>query len=108
MNEIGIHGRVKRVKYRSYAGQAGKIVPNLLDRNFVAEGPYTKLATDVTQFSIASGKVYLSPLQDLFNGEIISYSITQRPVYSQIEEMLFKAFAVIPDDSAALLHSDQG
>lgn len=108
MNEIGIKGRVKRVKYHSYSGQVGIIAPNLLDRNFVAEKPYTKLTTDVTQFSIASGKVYLSPLQDLFNGEIISYSIAQRPVYSQIEEMLFKAFAIIPDDSAALLHSDQG
>lgn len=108
MNEIGIQGRVKRMKYRSYAGQVGKIAPNLLNRNFVAKKPYKKLTTDVTQFSIASGKVYLSPIKDLFNGEIISYSVTQRPVYSQIDDMLSKAFAIIPDNSGAMLHSDQG
>ena len=108
MNEIGIHGKVKRKKYRSYVGKVGKIAPNLLDRGFVADKPYEKLTTDVTEFSISSGKVYLSPIKDLFNGEILSYSVNQRPVYSQINDMLTKAFAIIPDDSGALLHSDQG
>jgi putative transposase len=108
MNELGIHGKMKRVKYRSYKGQVGTVAPNHLDRNFVAKNPYKKLTTDVTQFSIASGKVFLSPIQDLFNGEIISYSVTQRPAYSQIEEMLSKAFEIIPNDTGALLHSDQG
>lgn len=108
MNKLGIQGKRKRTKYRSYAGQVGKVAPNLLGRNFTAGKPYEKLTTDVTQFSIVSGKVFLSPVQDLFNGEIISYSVTQRPVYAQIEKMLFKAFEIIPDDSGAILHSDQG
>ncbi len=108
MNVIGIKGKVKRIKYRSYKGNIGKTAPNLLNRNFYIDKPYIKLTTDVTQFSIPSGKVYLSPIQDLFNGEIISYSITQRPVYSQIEDMLSKAFSRIPDNSGAILHSDQG
>lgn len=108
MNEIGIQGKMKRVKYRSYRGKIGKIAPNLLNRNFKANKPYRKLVTDVTQFSISSGKVYLSPIQDLFNGEIISYNIAPRPVYFQINDMLSKAFSIIPDDSGAILHSDQG
>ena len=108
MNEMRIHGKVKRVKYRSYTGQVGRIAPNLLNRNFSAGKPYNKLATDVTQFSITSGKLYLSPIQDLFNGEIVSYNISEHPVYFQIHDMLSKAFAIIPDDSGALLHSDQG
>jgi len=108
MNEMGIQGRVKRVKYRSYKGQVGKIAPNLLNRKFVADRPYNKLTTDVTQFSITSGKLYLSPIQDLFNGEILSYNISERPVYYQVDDMLSKAFSIIPDNSGALLHSDQG
>ena len=108
MNELGVQGKVKRRKYRSYKGQVGKIAPNLLARDFSSTGPLKKLTTDVTEFSISSGKVYLSPIQDLFNGEIISYSISQRPVYSQIDDMLRKAFAIIPDDAKAILHSDQG
>jgi putative transposase len=108
MNEIGIQGRVKRVKYRSYRGRVGKIAPNLFNRNFITDKPYKKFTTDVTQFSISSGKVYLSPIWDLFNGEIISYSITQRPMYFQVNDMLKKAFSVLPDDSGAILHSDQG
>jgi len=108
MNELGIRGKVKRRKYRSYKGQVGKIAPNLLNRNFQADCPYQKLTTDVTQFSVASSKVYLSPIQDLFNGEIISYSISQHPAYSQIRDMLSKAFSIIPDSTGALLHSDQG
>lgn len=108
MNQIGIRGKMKRRKYHSYAGKVGRIAPNILNRNFTANKPYEKLTTDVTEFSIASGKAYLSPIQDLFNGEIISYSVTQRPVYAQIQDMLSKAFSIIPNGSGALLHSDQG
>lgn len=108
MNQMGIHGKVKRKRYRSYKGDVGRTAPNFLNRDFLSTEPLKKLTTDVTEFSIASGKVYLSPIQDLFNGEIISYSVSQRPVYTQINEMLSKAFKKIPDKSGALLHSDQG
>lgn len=108
MKEMGIKGKAKKRKYNSYKGKVGRIAPNILERNFVAIKPLSKFSTDVTEFSIASGKVYLSPLQDLYNGEIISYSITKRAVYAQVSEMLSKAFKKIPDNSGAILHSDQG
>lgn len=53
-------------------------------------------------------KLYLSPILDMYNGEIISYNISERPVLGQVMDMLDKAFAKIPDDTNLIFHSDQG
>lgn len=100
--------RVRMKKYRSYRGEVGKIAPNLLQRDFKANGPNQKWVTDVTEFSLFGQKLYLSPILDLYNSEIVSYNISPRPVFSQVSEMLEKAFAKIPDDTNLILHSDQG
>ena len=77
MNILGLKGKQrKNDKYHSYKGEVGKIADNLLKRNFYAEKPYEKLTTDVTQFKVCNEKVYLSPVMDLYNREIISYSIS--------------------------------
>ena len=65
------------MKYRSYKGQVGKIADNVLQRQFKAEQPNQKWVTDVTEFNIRGEKLYLSPVMDLFNGEIIAFQ-TQR------------------------------
>lgn len=65
-----------------------------------------KWATDVTEFKVNNEKLYLSPIVDLFNGEIVSYSLSKRPVFNQITEMLQKAFNKIPDNTNLILHSD--
>ena len=111
-NESGIDGlksiiRKKR-KYNSYKGTVGIIADNLLERNFKADKPNEKWVTDVTKFKVNDEKVYLSPIVDLFNGEIISYSLATHPVFSQVVEMLDKAFAKIPNNTNLILHSDQG
>ena len=64
--------------------------------------------TDVTEFSLFGSKLYLSPVLDLYNGEIISYAISERANYRQVDEMLDKAFSRLPDSSGLILHSDQG
>ena len=64
--------------------------------------------TDVTEFKVKDQKVYLSPILDLYNGEVISYNISLRPDFHQTMDMLDKAFDIIPDNSGAILHSDQG
>ena len=69
--------RPKR-RYNSYQGTIGKISNNLLKRDFKAGKPFEKITTDVTQFNVCNEKVYLSPLLDLFNNEITSYSISTR------------------------------
>ena len=108
MNELDLKCMVRVKKYRSYKGEVGKIAPNLLERNFNAEAPYTKLVTDVTEFSLFGRKLYLSPILDLYNGELISYTIYEHPVLEMVLEMANKALDVIGNNSNAILHSDQG
>ena len=108
MKEIGLVCRVRIKKYRSYKGEVGKIAPNLLERNFEAEKPNQKWVTDVTEFSLFGQKIYLSPILDLCSSDIVSYTISDRPVLSMVTSMLDKAFANIPDNKNLILHSDQG
>jgi len=108
MKELNLVCKVKRKKYKSYKGEVGKIAPNILQRQFKANVPFEKLVTDITEFKIAETRVYLSPVMDLFNREIISYSISKSPNMWQIREMLKGVFEKIPDNVAPLLHSDQG
>ena len=62
----------------------------------------------MTEFSLFGSKLYLSPVLDLYNGEIISYAISDRANYRQVEEMLDKAFSRLPGGSGLIFHSDQG
>ena len=98
----------KNGKYHSYKGEVGKVADNLLKRIFHADKPFQKLTTDVTEFKIGDEKVYLSPVLDMFNREIISYSISTSPNLQQIRDMLSGLFAKLPADARPLFHSDQG
>ena len=95
-------------KYRSYKGEVGKIAPNLLERNFEAEKPDQKWVTDVTEFSLFGQKLYLSPILDLCSRDVVSYSISNRPVRAMVTEMVDAAFPKIPAGTKLILHSDQG
>ena len=74
MDELQMKSIVRLKKYRSYRGQVGKVAPNLLERNFEASQPNEKWVTDVTEFKVDGKKLYLSPVMDLYNGEILAYS----------------------------------
>ncbi len=108
MNALKIKCMVRVKKYRSYKGETGKIAPNLIQRNFKADAPNQKWTTDVTEFSLFGTKLYLSPILDMYNSEIISYNISERPILGQVMDMLDKAFAKIPTDTNLIFHSDQG
>ena len=108
MKELGLVCRMRMKKYRSYKGEVGKIAPNLLERNFQAEKPNQKWATDITEFSQFGQKLYQSPILDMYNGEIISYGISERANFERITEMLDKAFTRIPEGTDLIFHSDQG
>lgn len=108
MDEMGLKCKIRRVKYRSYKGEVGKIAPNIIDRDFVAMKPNRKWATDVTQINVGSVKLYFSPIVDMFNGEIISYNISKSPNLEQVYDMLDKAFAKFDSLDGLILHSDQG
>jgi transposase InsO family protein len=108
MKELGLKCIVRMKKYRSYKGEVGKTAPNLLNRNFKAENPNEKWVTDITEFKLFGEKLYLSPMLDLFNGEIITFKIDSRPRYSLVKTMLEQAFERLTDKDKLLIHSDQG
>lgn len=109
MKSLNLRGKQsKNGKYRSYKGEVGKIAENLLNRDFTASKPFEKLTTDVTQFNVCDDKVYLSPIMDLYNREIISYSISLSPNLEQIKEMLQGLTAKLPSEATPIFHSDQG
>lgn len=107
MHTLGLKSLVRPKKYRSYRGQQADI-PNVLARQFQAERPNQKWVTDVTEFKICGQKLYLSPVMDLYNGEIIAYQMQTQPVFSLVSKMLKKAFVRLGSSDMPLLHSDQG
>ncbi len=107
MQKLGLKGKCKRRKYRSYQGEVGKIAQNLLQRDFVANAPNEKWVTDVTELKCGQGKLYLSPIKDLFNSEIIAYDVARSPNFEQIQRMMGQAIARL-DGATPILHSDQG
>ncbi len=108
MRSMGLHGKRRKSKYKSYKGEVGKIAPNILNRDFATSKPYEKLATDVTEFAVCDCKIYLSPIIDLHNKEVISYSISKSPDFWQTKEMLQGLFDKLPQGVTPILHSDQG
>lgn len=108
MKELGLMCYVRMKKYRSYRGEIGKVAPNLLNRDFHADRPNQKWVTDITEFSLFGEKLYLSPILDLYSSDLVSYTISQRPVLNMVTAMLDEAFEKIPDGTNLILHSDQG
>lgn len=108
MRQLGLYCRVRMKRYNSYRGEIGATAPDLLQRDFEAAKPNEKWVTDVTEFHLFGQKLYLSPILDLYNRELVSYSISPAPRFSQTMEMLEQAFQKIPDNTNLILHSDQG
>ena len=108
MGQLGLKSLVRPKRYQSYKGGIGKVAPNLLERNFGASKPNQKWVTDVTEFNVKGEKVYLSPILDLYNQEIISYEIADRPQISSVMQMLGGAFKRLKHEDRPVLHSDQG
>lgn len=108
----------KSRKYSSYKGRVGKIAPNRINRRFETSIPHQKITTDTTEFKyyeidnkgrINIKKLYLDPFMDMFNREIISYSISQRPSAESIMNALNEAIKVTSDcQYRRTFHSDQG
>lgn len=108
MMQLQLKSLVRVKKYRSYKGLVGRIAPNILQRQFDAQRPNQKWVTDVTEFNVGGQKLYLSPVMDLYNGEIIAHQMAKRPVFEMVSTMLKKAFARLGLRDKPILHSDQG
>ncbi len=107
MRSLGLKSLVRPKRYRSYRGEMAS-TPNLLNREFHAARPNEKWVTDVTEFNVRGKKLYLSPVMDLFNGEIVAYEMNERPLFPLVGNMLKKALSRLTGQQAPLLHSDQG
>ena len=108
MKQCCIKCEIRRKKYRSYKGEVGKIASNELNRNFKADGPNQKWVTDVTEFNISGQRIYLSALIDLYNQEVISYTISHRPTLNFVCKMLSNVFEKYNNLKGLIIHSDQG
>ncbi len=98
MKQLGLVCQVRaKRKYNSYKGEVGEVAPNLLERHFKTNQPNRKWVTDVTEFKVNDQKLYLSPILDLFNGEVVSYNLSRHPNFKQITEMLEGAFQKLPN-----------
>ncbi len=99
---------VRMKKYNSFKGEVGRIPLNLLKRDFKSDKQNTKWVTDVTEFALFEIKLYLSPIIDLYNGEVIAYNLSRHPNLSQVTDMINQTFDKMPDNTNLILHSDQG
>lgn len=87
MKQTGLTCKVRLKKYKSYRGEHGKTTPNIMQRDFKADEPNKKWSTDITKFSLFGRKLYMSPIIDLYNGEIISYKVSEHTVLKQVTDM---------------------
>lgn len=108
MQSMKLKSLIRSKKYRSYRGEEGKIAPNVLNRGFKATRPNQKWATDITEFNVGGKKLYLSPILDLYNQEVVSYELSAHPNLKSVTKMLERAFAKRSKYESLLLHSDQG
>lgn len=95
-------------KYNSYKGEISPGVENVIMRDFHADKPNTKWLTDITEFHIPAGKVYLSPIIDCFDGLPVSWTISTSPNAELVNTMLDEAISVLRKDEHPVLHSDRG
>ena len=110
MKILGLTARIRQKrKYSSHKGNVGKKAENLIKRQFEGSKTMEKCYTDVTEFAIPAStqKLYLSPVLDGFNSEIIAYNLSTSPNLEQVKSMLDKAFTK-NHYTNTILHSDQG
>ena len=109
MKQVGVQGvNRKKTSYSSYQGEITPDVPNLLKRDFHANRPNEKWLTDITEFAIPAGKVYLSPIIDCFDGMPVCWSIGISPNAELTNGMLDKAISLLKVGEHPVVHTDRG
>jgi transposase InsO family protein len=99
---------IRRKKYSSYVGEVSPVADNIINRDFHAELPNEKWVTDITEFGIPAGKVYLSPIVDCFDGMALSWTIGTSPNAELANTMLDTAISALAEDEHPIVHSDRG
>jgi transposase InsO family protein len=96
--------------YSSYKGTTGTVAKNRINRRFHTNVCHQKLTTDITEFRCSDGvKLYLSPIMDMFNGEILFYGVSMRPTLDLVLTPLEETLKIVKDSTyRTTIHSDQG
>lgn len=100
--------QAKKAKYSSYLGEISPEVKNVIERNFHADHPNEKWLTDITEFALPEGKVYLSPIIDCFDGLVVNWTIGCSPNAALVNIMLEQAISTLPEGQHPILHTDRG
>lgn len=108
MGQLGLKSMVRVKKYVSFKGEIGAAAPNALNRDFNAAAPNEKWTTDVTEFKVPNGKVFLSTVMDLCTSEIIAHEIHTRPSLGLVVRMARSAISKLRAGDKPVFHSDQG
>ncbi len=107
LEQLVVH-QSRRRRYSSYCGEIGPAPENLIARDFHSSAPNQKWLTDITEFQLQSGKVYLSPMIDCFGGKVVSWSIGTRPDAQLVNSMLDAATSTLRAGDRPVIHSDRG
>jgi len=99
---------IKRKRYSSYKGEITPEVENIINRDFKTDKPNNKWLTDITEFHIPAGKIYLSPIIDCFDGFPVSWAIGTSPNAELVNVMLDEAISRLGEDEKPIVHSDRG
>lgn len=99
---------IKKKKYSSYAGEITPATPNHIQRNFKSEKPNEKWLTDITEFRISAGKIYLSPIIDCFDGAVVSWTISTQQNAELVNSLFDQSLETPSGDSKPTVHSDRG
>ncbi|WP_455046428.1 IS3 family transposase [Mogibacterium timidum] len=109
MKEDGLEVKIRKTKkYSSYKGEISPAVPNEVQRNFHSEKPNELLLSDISEFAIPSGKVYLSPTVDCFDGMLVKWRISEHPNADLVNGMLGDVIANMGEKSKPIIHTDRG
>ena len=109
MKEEGLEVKIRKArKYSSYTGEISPAVPNEVQRDFHSEKPDELLLSDISEFAIPAGKVYLSPAVDCFDGMLVTWRISEHPNADLVNGMLDDVIANIGAKSKPIIHTDRG
>ncbi|WP_145156279.1 IS3 family transposase [Pseudomonas oryzihabitans] len=108
MGEMSLKCTLRRRRYRPFTGPESCVAPNLLERRFTAPQPNQRWATDITEYRVNQNRLYLSPILDLFNKEIVAFEISERPSFEMVLRMLKDGLKTLRPHEKPLIHSDQG
>jgi transposase InsO family protein len=104
-----VRATIRHLGYASHLGEISPAPENIINRDFQAVAPNEKWLTDITEFQIPAGKMYLSPMIDCFDGMVVSWTIGTSPDAELVNTMLDAAIATVAESNdRPVVHSDRG